>query len=82
MLSLCLVTQRGMRVTPLGFFFRIILKEKPQNLEKTTSSVLFVLLLIYALHIIILHFLNITIYLHLLMMYLLGMKYLHLFMMY
>ena len=40
MLSLCLVTQRGMRVTPLGFFLRIIVKEKPLNLEKTTSSVL------------------------------------------
>ena len=38
--------QRGrMRVTPLGF--RVVVHEKPQNLEKTTSSVLSVLLLIY-----------------------------------
>ena len=40
--------QRGsMRVTPLGFRLRVVVHEKPQNLEKTTSSVLSVLLLIY-----------------------------------
>ena len=40
--------QRGrMRVTPLGFCLRVVVHEKPQNLEKTTSSVLSVLLLIY-----------------------------------
>ena len=42
MLLLCFVTQRGMRVTPLGS-----LGTKNLNLEKTTSSVLSVLLLIY-----------------------------------
>ena len=49
MLSLCLVMQRGMCVTPLGFCFRVIVNEKPLNLEKTTSSVLSDLLLIYVL---------------------------------
>ena len=39
MLSLCLVIQRGMRVTPLGFCLRIIVNENPLNLEKTKSSV-------------------------------------------
>ena len=39
MLSLCLVIQRGMPVTPLN--------ENPLNLEKTTSSVLSVLFLVY-----------------------------------
>ena len=48
MLSLCLVIQRGMRVTPLGVRLRVIVKEKPLNLENTTSSVLSVLFLIYA----------------------------------
>ena len=38
---------RRMRVTPLDFCLRIIVNEKPLNLEKTTSSVLSVLLLIY-----------------------------------
>ena len=33
--------------TPLGFCLRVIVNEKPRNLEKTTSSVLSVLLLIY-----------------------------------
>ena len=47
MLTLCLVIHRGMRVTPLGFCLRVIVNEKPLNLEKTTSSVLSVLLLIY-----------------------------------
>ena len=45
MLSLCLVIQRGMRINPLGL--GVIGNEKPQNLEKTTSSVLSVLLSIY-----------------------------------
>ena len=40
MLSLCLVIQGGMRKTPLGFCLRVIVNEKPLNLEKTTSSVL------------------------------------------
>ena len=39
MLSLCLVIQRGMPVTPLN--------ENPVNLEKNTASVLYVLFLIY-----------------------------------
>ena len=43
-LSLCLVIQR---VTPLDFCLRVIVNEKPLNLEKTTSSVLSVLLLTY-----------------------------------
>ena len=36
-----------MRVTPLGFYLRVIVNEKPLNLEKTISSVLPVLLLVY-----------------------------------
>ena len=36
-----------MRVTPLDFCLRVIVNEKSLNLEKTTSSVLSVLLLIY-----------------------------------
>ena len=36
-----------MRVISLGFCFRVIVNEKPLNLEKTTSSVLSVLLLIF-----------------------------------
>ena len=47
MLSLCLVSQRNMRVTPLGFYLRVIVNEKRLNLEKTISSVLPVLLLVY-----------------------------------
>ena len=43
-LSLCLVIQQ---VTPLDFCLRVIVNEKPLNLEKTTSSVLSVLLLTY-----------------------------------
>ena len=39
--------QRCLRGTPLGFCLRVILKEKPINLEKATFSVLSVLLLIY-----------------------------------
>ena len=39
--------RESMRVTPLGFCLRVIVNEKPLNLEKTTSSVLSVLLLIY-----------------------------------
>ena len=43
------ITEReSMRVTHLGFCLRVIVNEKPLNLEKTTSSVLSVLLLIYA----------------------------------
>ena len=44
MLSLCLVSQRSVLVTPLGFYLRVIVNEKPLNLEKTISSVLPVLL--------------------------------------
>ena len=44
MLSLCLVIQRCLRGTPSGFCLRIIVNEKPLNLEKTTSIVLSVLL--------------------------------------
>ena len=47
MLSLCFVIQRSMRVIPLDFCLRVIVNEKSLNLEKTTSSVLSVLLLIY-----------------------------------
>ena len=47
MLSLRLLIQRGMRITPLGIFLRIMVNDKPLNLEKTTSSVLSVFLLIY-----------------------------------
>ena len=36
-----------MRVTPLGLCLMVIVNSKPLNLEKTTSSVLSVLLLIY-----------------------------------
>ena len=46
-LELCLLIQREMRVTPLGFCLRVILNENPLNFEKTTSIVLSVLLLIY-----------------------------------
>ena len=45
--SLCLVILRQLRETPLGFCLRIIVNEFHPNLEKTTSSVLSVLLLIY-----------------------------------
>ena len=50
MLSLCLVIQRCLRGTPLGFCHRVIVNEKPVNLEKTTSSVLSVFLLTYDQH--------------------------------
>ena len=43
-LSLCLVIQQCLRVTPLGFFLRVIVNEKTQNFEKTTSSVLSVII--------------------------------------
>ena len=36
------------RGTPLGLCLRVIVNEKPLNFEKSTSSVLSVLLLIYA----------------------------------
>ena len=39
--------KESMRVTLFGFCLRVIVNEKPLNLEKTTSSVLSVLLLIY-----------------------------------
>ena len=45
--SLCLVIQRCLRGTPLGFCLRASVKENPFNLEKTTSSILSVLFLIY-----------------------------------
>ena len=48
MLSLCLVIQRGICITPLGFCLGVIVNEKLLNLEMTTSSVLSVLLFIYA----------------------------------
>ena len=47
MLSLCLVIQRCLRGTHLGFCLRIFVNEKPLNLEKTISSVQSVLLIIY-----------------------------------
>ena len=40
--------RESMRVTPLGFCLRVIVNEKHLNNKKTTSSVLSVLLLIYA----------------------------------
>ena len=43
MLSLCFVIKRSMRVTPLGFCLRVIVIEKLQNLDMTTSSVLSVI---------------------------------------
>ena len=39
------------QITPLDFCLRVIVKEQPLNLKKTTSSVLSVLLLIYAFNI-------------------------------
>ena len=48
-LSLCLVIQCCLRGTPLGFCCLRVMNEKPLNLEKTTSSVLSVILLIYLL---------------------------------
>ena len=47
MLYLCLVIQRCLRGTPLGFCLRVIVNEKPPNVKKTTPSVLSTLLLIY-----------------------------------
>ena len=43
--SLCLVILRRLRVTPFGFYLKVIVNEKPLNLEKTTVSVLFVILI-------------------------------------
>ena len=40
MLSLCLVIQRCLLGTPLGFCLRVIVNKKPLNLEKTISSVI------------------------------------------
>ena len=51
MLSLCLGIQRCLRGTALGFCLRVIVNEKSLNLEKTTSSVLSVLLLIIVLNV-------------------------------
>ena len=34
-----------MRVTPLGFCLRVIVNEIPKNLDKTTSSVLYVIVI-------------------------------------
>ena len=48
MLFLFLVIQRGIHVAPLGFCLRVIVNEKLLILKKTTSSVLYVLLFIYA----------------------------------
>ena len=47
MLSLGLVIKRGIRLTSLSLCLRVFVNEKPLNLEKTTSSVLSVLLLFY-----------------------------------
>ena len=38
MLSLCLLIQHCLHGTPLGFCLRVIVDEKPLNLEKTTSD--------------------------------------------
>ncbi|XP_023346033.1 restin homolog [Eurytemora carolleeae] len=43
MLSLCLIIQFRLRGTPLGFCLRVIVNEKPLNLENTTSSVVSVI---------------------------------------
>ena len=48
MLFLFLVVQRDIHVAPFGFSLRVILNEKLLILKKTTSSVLYVLLFIYA----------------------------------
>ena len=42
---------RRMRVTPFGFCLRVIMKEKPQHLEKTTFTVLSVIVNQSMLHI-------------------------------
>ena len=47
MFSLCPVIQHGMSEASLGFCLRDVVNEKPLNFEKTTSSVLYVSLLIY-----------------------------------
>ena len=44
MLSLCLIIQRHMRVTPLGFCLGVIVNEKPLNHKKTKSSILSVIM--------------------------------------
>ena len=49
MLSLCLVNQRGICETTLCFCLRVIVNKKNLNPEKTTYSVLSVLLLLYGL---------------------------------
>ena len=47
MFSLCPVIQHGMSEASLGFCLRDVANEKPLKFEKTTSSVLYVSLLIY-----------------------------------
>ena len=37
----------SMRITPLGFYLRVVVNEKPLNLVKTTSSVISVLSLLF-----------------------------------
>ena len=49
MVSICLVIQPCMRVTPLGFCLGVIVHKQPLYIEKTTYCVLSVLLLIYGL---------------------------------
>jgi hypothetical protein len=49
MVSICLVIQPCMRVTPLGFCLGVIVNKQPLYFEKTTYCVLSVLLLIYGL---------------------------------
>ena len=46
-LSVCLVIQRCLPRTPLGFGLRVIVNEKPMFLEKTNSTVLSVLLFLH-----------------------------------
>ena len=50
-LSLSCNLTRHAQITPLDFCLRVIVNEQPLNLKKTTSSVLSVLLLIYAFNI-------------------------------
>ena len=49
MLSLGLVIQRGIRLTSLSLCLRVIVNEKPLNLEKTTSICIAIIL--YAINI-------------------------------
>ena len=45
LLSLCLVIQRCLCGTPLGFCLRVIVNEEPLDLDKTTSCGLYVVLI-------------------------------------